>query len=161
MTATQKARNHLKLQAAQRKEAALALRLAGFTFESIAQQIGTSTQRAHQIVTAELVRCAKRTAQQAEALREQELQRLDIAQSAIWGRVRGGDLQAIEKFVRISESRRRLLGLDAAEKHQTHTTIEGEVTARGFADRPPPEQMTPDERRAEIRELTVLLGERE
>jgi hypothetical protein len=41
-----------------------------------------------------------------------ELRRYDLAQIAIWNRVQRGDLQAIDRFLKISKSRRELLGLD-------------------------------------------------
>lgn len=60
----------------------------------------------------------KRHLDRAEVWSAAELQRvenarLDRAQAAIWAKVVGGDITAVHAFLRISERRARLNGLDA------------------------------------------------
>ena len=49
----------------------------------------------------------------AREMRELEGARLDRAQAAIWTQVLEGDVKAVESFLRISQRRAKLFGLDA------------------------------------------------
>lgn len=83
----------------------------------------------------------------SEAIRQEalelELYRLDMASSAIWPRVLRGDPRAQEVWLKNSERRSSLLGLDAAMQVELSGTARIEVAAEGaqpvydenFADR--------------------------
>lgn len=99
------------MKAIERQTRALELRRDGLTYREIAEKVGyKGPSSAYRGIMAAL----RRTQQPpADALRKLELERLDLAAAAIVEKVLAGDLQAIDRWVRLSESRRRLLGLDA------------------------------------------------
>lgn len=111
------------------------LRSQGKTYRAIAAELNIDVKSAHEGVA----RCFKETVAEAgETLRQVELERLDTAQAATMavletkhvvvshGKViysgteplidDGPILAAVDRLVKISESRRKLLGLDAAQK---------------------------------------------
>lgn len=103
-----------RLQAADRQRQALEMRKDGHTFEAIAKALAyQGRSSAYRAVMAGL---QKTLQEPADELRKLELERLDKAAAAIVGRVEDGDLQAIDRWIRISESRRKLLGLDGPAK---------------------------------------------
>lgn len=93
-----------------RRIEALSLRLAGLTFEQIGERLGISKEAAHDLVSRTLERAENESAQKMRAL---EAARLDRAQAAIWSRVLEGDTKAVDTFLRISQRRARLFGLEA------------------------------------------------
>lgn len=125
--------------AADRRVKALDLRKAGHSYRAIGAELGISVAQAHDDVQRALAALAKLERQTAEEYRALELARLDtLAVEAMrvllathplisGGKVLSGftdegtaigltddgpKLAAIEKLIRISESRRKLLGLD-------------------------------------------------
>jgi hypothetical protein len=86
------------------------LRRGGLTWDLIAERIGyahaASAQKAFERSLARVV------ADDVNAIRQLESERLDLAQSAIWGKVLQGDNTSIVTLVRIMERRAKLLGLD-------------------------------------------------
>jgi hypothetical protein len=126
-----------------RLAAACQLRSRGASWQKIADELGySSIKRAHEAVTRELRRRSE-LGPPREALRQQELENLDQMQWHIWDTIlmrrhrNAGNrlitivspdgeeiqviddaptLQAIEQLRKISESKRKLLGLDSAEK---------------------------------------------
>ncbi|KAB7850133.1 hypothetical protein [Streptomyces mobaraensis] len=99
---------------AERRTKAIAMRLAGVDFETIAERLGYASRGAatKDLIRALEIRHAEQGAQ-AEVLRSVEAQRLDRLQAAAWALALQGDLKAIETVVRIIDRRCRLLGLDA------------------------------------------------
>lgn len=91
----------------------LELRLAGANLEAIGRQVGLHKSNVSRRIKTAL---ADIPATEADALRTIENERLDAMQVAIWGKVRKGDLGAIDRAIRISERRSRLLGLDAPQR---------------------------------------------
>jgi hypothetical protein len=59
----------------------------------------------------------------AEEARTYELARLDALAEAIAPKVKAGDIKAVHTAIRIGESRRRLLGLDAPVKIDANVTV--------------------------------------
>jgi hypothetical protein len=98
----------------------LELRRAGLTWQRIAEETGYSD---HSGAYAAYKRAIKRTQQQpADELREQELDRIDRLQLALWPKAMKGDNASINTIVRLMERRARLLGLDTAIKIQQDIT---------------------------------------
>ena len=89
------------------------MRRAGATFQQIGDKLGITRQAAHLLVTEELKEIAEETRAEADELRTLEAERLDLAMRAIVGKVKTGDKDAVSAWIRLSESRRKLLGLDA------------------------------------------------
>jgi len=129
-------------EASERRLQALELRKAGQGYRAIGAQLGISEAQAHRDVKAALVRLAELELESADELRTMELARLDTLQVAAMrvllsthplvsgGKVLsrftsdgeaigltddGPRLAAIDRLLRISESRRKLLGLDAPQ----------------------------------------------
>lgn len=96
---------------------ALELRKAGATYEAISQMLGYSSKSTAFSAVNKLMQSTKREGSK-EAF-EMELRRLDDLLMALWPQARQGDFGAIDRTLRIMESRRKLLGLDAPERVQT------------------------------------------
>ena len=100
----------------EREAQVLKLRRVGLTFDMIATQLGYShASGAHK---AYANACKRIIAADVIEIRAVECDRLDIAQTAIWSKVLGGDSQAINNLIRIMERRARLLGLDMPTRTQ-------------------------------------------
>jgi hypothetical protein len=126
---------------AERRARALALRVAGVTWQQIADQLGHKTPgAAAQDVSRALD--ARRTEMNGppDEFTALELERLDTMDRAAWAVLRrhssqGGDpqvLDAIDRLVRISESRRRLVRERIAAPAQEASPVD-ELRARRAA----------------------------
>lgn len=91
-------------------------RRGGLTWDMIAEKVGyahgSGAREAYMRAAARLV------ADDVEAIRQLETERLDLAQSAIWGKVLQGDNPSIANLLRIMERRAKLLGLDQPTRIQ-------------------------------------------
>lgn len=106
-----------RIEAKERALKALELRKKGVRYEQIAQQLGYSNRgSAHKAVMKELNLLAKECLEEASKVRDLELQRLDDLFLAAWKAIADGSESAIDRALRVSESRRKLMGLDAAQK---------------------------------------------
>ena len=95
--------------AAEKRAEALELRAMGYNYQAIADEVGYGSRgAAHKAVAQELRNIPREAAEQA---REMELGRLDDLQMAAMNGAMSGDLFAIDRVVKIIESRARLLGL--------------------------------------------------
>jgi len=108
------------------------LRRGGLTWDMIAKQVGYSNPSgaydAYMRASARIVRS------DIEDIRRTEEDRLDLAQAAIWGKVMGGDIPAVQALIRIMERRAKLLGLDQPIKQQIEvTTYDGDTIDREVA----------------------------
>jgi len=102
------------------------LHIAGFTYRQVAEQLGVSVSTAHSYVMDSLKKLAALREEKAEELRELEVQRLDDALRRIRTSeaYKDGEAAIMGQYIRLSESRRKLLGLDAPTK--TDVTSGGE-----------------------------------
>ena len=111
---------------------ALELRRAGMPYDEIATALGYAKGSGawHAVQ-----RAMKRTLREggADEVRDQELDRLDRLQRAVWPRAIQGDLPAVGAVLRIMERRSKMLGLDApitaniAVEHFDGQTVDAEV----------------------------------
>ncbi len=89
---------------------AVELAAQGLAYSDIAQAVGYAHRgSAHRAVFKAI---AEYEAEAVELFRATEMERLDYLQTKLWTKVEEGDLKAIHAALRISETRRRLLGLD-------------------------------------------------
>lgn len=102
-----------------RRAESLRLRLAGNDYRTIAAKLGVSVAQAFRDVSAVLQETREQAAEDAAALRELEVARLDKMLAALDPRIEDGEPRAIETAIRLSESRRKLLGIDAPTKVET------------------------------------------
>ena len=122
-----------RIQAHERQLKALELRLAGVTYQQIADELGYSgRQGAFKAVESALKLTLR---EPAEALRKIPAERLDRANLAIWRAVSAGDTHAIDTMLRIEARRARLLGLDAPAKVE-QSMPEGEIRVITLEPRP-------------------------
>lgn len=137
-----------RAEVAQRRAAAIQLRISGATWQAIADELGYgSRQEACRDVGRALAEAREESADVAAEYRELELERLDALTRAAMEvlerkhvkAVGSGEymelldddapkLQAVDRLLKIAESRRRLLGLDQEVEQAgraLHVTIEG------------------------------------
>lgn len=95
------------------KARAVEMRLAGHTYAQIGAACGVVPQQAHQAVTRYLEDTRAVAREHAEDIRRLELDRLDRVLAVVGPMAEGGDLQAVDRLLRIQERRASLLGLDA------------------------------------------------
>lgn len=124
---------------AQRGEAmarAWDFRRRGMSIRAIAAEVGVSHQGAKRLLDDYLHKIVDREA--VEAYRELELARLDHLQEAAETLVDSKDLEVRNKGIntslRISESRRNMLGLDAAKKAEMTLTVQTDQE-KAFTDK--------------------------
>lgn len=104
-----------KAEVLDRENEIVKLRRGGLTFDLISQRLGMSiagVQQAYERANARVI------ADDINAIRNLETERLDLAQSAIWGKVLQGDNPSIANLLRIMERRAKLLGLDQPTRIQ-------------------------------------------
>lgn len=129
----------LKIKKTHRRELCLQLRVQGLSYRAIsdhlleAQGLKVSYQTVKRDIAEELEELRKRTAGEAKNLVQLELERLNVAQAAAMVAMSKGDINAINAFVRVSESRRKLLGLDAPIQLMVSEALEAEMAARDAA----------------------------
>jgi hypothetical protein len=106
------------IRAAERREKAVELRLAGATYRGLAKVLGVSLVQIQRDLTQAMAELAERTCTEAEKLRAVESERLYKMIGYSWKAAQQGDQRSIANIVRISESLRRLWGLDAPERKE-------------------------------------------
>jgi len=105
-------------QIVERRAQALSLRREGLTYRQIGKRLGVSVEVAYADVQAELSALRTLTTEDAEAVRDLELRRLDDYVSALWPKAADGDTAAIATLLRVQERRAKYLGLDAPDKQE-------------------------------------------
>ena len=109
------------IERAKRRAQALELRAAGRKYREIAEALDySSPQHAHRDVKAELDALVKTPAMEVLA---EELDRLDKMLQGLWTEARRGNLQSIDRVLRIMERRARYLGLDAPDRVAVEATV--------------------------------------
>ena len=119
-------RSRVKPETLEKERKVLEYRRGGLTFDLIAERLGyANASGAHKAYQSA---CRRIVVEDVVAIRNAEIDRLDIAQAAIWGDVvNGADAQerarAILALIKIMERRARLLGLDVPVKSQVEVNI--------------------------------------
>jgi transcriptional regulator with XRE-family HTH domain len=101
-----------------RRQKVIELRIAGWSQERIAQDLGLSRRRVRQIIRREIEKARRRLRECADELLQLELDRLDRYLVCLNDRITAGEPRAIEVALKISERRARLMGLDAPERKE-------------------------------------------
>lgn len=99
-----------RIEAIERQAQALQLRKQGMSYDEIAQALGYADRSGAYVAVRSALSSILEPA--VEELRDVEGEALNVAQEAIWQKVVKGDLSAVNTFLRISERRARLFGLD-------------------------------------------------
>lgn len=117
-------RNHRQTENKARRAQALSLRLSGFSWEEIGRHLKITPSGAKSLVDRTV---ESATGRQVEEMRSLENARLDKAQQAIWQRVLQGDDYAIDRFLKISQQRARINGLNAPMKVDLNVSVKHEM----------------------------------
>lgn len=120
-----------KVRAVAQSIEALELRKAGLAFNKIASRLGISVASAHRRVVDAMAESVRERNMKAADLVQIEIERLDAALLAIWPGVIQGDVAKIGLMLKISESRRKLLGLDAPTRLEASGPDGGPITVDG------------------------------
>lgn len=108
-----------KLKLAERRQRAIALRKSGATFDQIAAVISREfaepsygKPQAYRDVKGVLETIEQQTSEEMATWRRLESERLDMASLAIARQVQAGDLQAIDRWIKLIDARAKLWGLN-------------------------------------------------
>lgn len=125
-----------KISIAERRAAALRLRKKGATLEAVAAEIAQEfglpkydKSSAFRDIDIGLQELNQQCIHAAAELRQLEAERLDSYLKSLALRIERGDVNAVGTAVKISESRRKLLGLDAPVQLQVEELVHGELDA--------------------------------
>lgn len=111
------------IKARQRQEQALTLRQTGVSYAQIAQQLGYASASGAHFAVQEAIK--RLSIEPAKDLVRVELARLDQMQALAWREMLNGDLNQIDRILRIMERRSRYTGLDqAVESGTVNVTVE-------------------------------------
>lgn len=110
---------------AERERQAIALRLGGANYATIAAELGVAESSAYRYVRGAMDRARKEATEGAHHIMQLELERLDRLQAAYWpaaigsaegegGAAAAPDAKAAEMCLKIMERRIRLMGLERA-----------------------------------------------
>lgn len=102
----------------QRQMLALELRIKGMSYRAIADRLKCSHETVRLDIEGELKRLADLNIEKAAELRELELVRLDKIIYSLSNWVESGNIGAASVYIKASERRSKLLGLDAPTKHE-------------------------------------------
>lgn len=112
------------IRAAERAAQALELRLQGVSYRAIGKRLNCSPAAAYQYVAGALAEIRGNCLEKAEELRELEISKLDKLEAKLWESVEkvtdpGENARVATAVVKVAESRRKLLGLDAPQRIET------------------------------------------
>lgn len=118
-----------QLTTADRRAFVLAMRKTGATYRKIAAAAvarfgsdalpaGWDERFAFKDILRELSRLRETMGEDAEAIRQVELERLDRLTEAVWSRATAGDDSAIDRVLKLMDRRARYLGLDAPVRQE-------------------------------------------
>jgi hypothetical protein len=97
----------------ERQLQSLELRKNGMSYRAIGERLGVSHVQAYNDVHDELKRLASQVTDKTTELRQLELERLDMLLNGLWPMAAVGNTGAVMSWLKVSERRAKLLGLDA------------------------------------------------
>lgn len=118
-----------KIERERRRIRALQLRGRALSYRDIGDELGVSHETARQDVKRALSELVEQRFDEAEQFRALEMHRLEMAMRAIEDKVRDGELKAVDRWVKLSESLRDLLGLDAPKRREVQAQLSGDEKA--------------------------------
>jgi hypothetical protein len=101
-----------KIESLEREIRALELRKSGFTYQRIKEELGISISGVAMLLKRALGRLERQSIEGVSEYRRLQLERLDSMLFFCWDHAQKGDLNAIDRVLRIEERRSKLLGLD-------------------------------------------------
>ena len=158
-----------KIKMAERSSKALTLRKTGASYRSIAAVIASefglekyTEAQAHRDISRELDRIAKDSTLNAVQVRSLELERLDVYLLSIARDVQKGDFLAIDRALKISERRAKLLGIDAPIQLKVQELVTAQIDAEFnlFFEAIQSDSILSPESKSRILEIAQTLGDR-
>lgn len=104
--------NRKSYKARERDLEAVRLYKQGYTFRSISEALGCSIGTAHNAVKKAFTMSLNLSVEEADLIRQVELERLDDMFIPAYQKATEGDLKAVDTALRIMERRSKYLGLD-------------------------------------------------
>lgn len=104
--------------AKEREAQAFELRKSGANYRQIGDHLGVTPQAAHKMVKRVMAMLAKLAKEDAEAVRQMELDRLDAMLMGLWPKARKGNEGAVDRVIRIMQRRADMLGIDAPKRSE-------------------------------------------
>lgn len=123
----QSPRSPQSLSQQQRRIKVLEYRIQHASLRRIADKLGVSHQTIKNDLDKAMEDLHKQENQRTRDYQMMELQRLELASTSIIKRVLEGDVEAIGEYRRLSESRRKLLGLDMPTSLKVDATMDAEI----------------------------------
>lgn len=108
-----------RIKALADQQKALELRRMAYGYQKIADTLGIGLVTAHRHVQNGLREARDQVSASTEALRSEELSRLDAMHQGVWVRAMKGESAAIDRVLKIMERRAKLLGLEAPVRIET------------------------------------------
>ena len=109
----------------QKEQDVVRLRLVGLSLEKIAEQLGyKNASGPYKALMRHLKRNITELSPSTEAIRQEELERLDWWLQTISGQIMTGDLGAVNTGLKIQERRAALLGLDAPKQLEARIRVD-------------------------------------
>lgn len=100
----------------EKQRQALELRRAGRGYQEIADRLHVSLSTAHGYVDDAMAEARAQIEADASEIKAEEISRLDGMLAGLWDFATSGDVQAVDRVLKIMERRAKLLGLDAPAK---------------------------------------------
>ena len=114
-------------------EKAVQLRRKGLSCDEIGKALGCSRSTAWEAINRWLVAKRADIKEAADDVREMELARMDEMMAGIYPTALQGDMQAIDRVLRIMERRAKLLGIDAPTRQEVTGAEGGPLDIRAVA----------------------------
>lgn len=104
--------------ASERRLKAFDLRKRGYSYRAIGKALGVSEAQSHRDIQRVMRQLEKLELEAASQYRQMELERLNDLLKSVYSAALDGDISAVQTALKISESRRKLLGLDSPERSE-------------------------------------------
>ena len=118
-----------RVQAARQRRIAIQMSRSGESFEAIASRLGVTRSAARKMVNREARDFSDQTL--ADDRRMVHVEALMELWRALYGAATNGDLDAIDRFLRVEERLSRLLALDMADRLSVGEPVDAEANGNG------------------------------
>ncbi len=122
------------LEVEERRKQCVALRLKGWTYEQIGEEVGIDPAAAYRHVSAALKRVRTETLEGATEIVEMELRRIDAMLKGLWEAAGNGDVQAVDRVLKLMIRRAKYLQLDAPQQVEQLGSFDPEQIRASFRE---------------------------